>query len=209
MSALVSTVMMATLVVGPFYLSRALGLDAARVGLVMSVGPLVAALAGVSAGRIVDRFGAPRMAIVGLVGMSAGLLALAMTRVAAGVAGYLAAIILLTADYALFQAANNTTVMTDVRPDQRGVISGMVGLSRHLGLITGTSVMGAVFAFASATTDITTAHPSAVAAGMRATFTVAALLILATLTFAAASRARTKRPSLPAMYSGSGESWSV
>ena len=32
MSALVSTVMMATLVVGPFYLSRALGLDAALVG---------------------------------------------------------------------------------------------------------------------------------------------------------------------------------
>ena len=44
MSALVSTVIMATLVVGPFYLSRALGLDAARVGLVLSVGPLVAAL---------------------------------------------------------------------------------------------------------------------------------------------------------------------
>lgn len=39
-SALVSTVMMATLVVGPFYLSRALGLDAALVGTVMSVGPL-------------------------------------------------------------------------------------------------------------------------------------------------------------------------
>ena len=39
MSALVSTVLMATLVVGPFYLSRALGLDAAVVGLVLSVGP--------------------------------------------------------------------------------------------------------------------------------------------------------------------------
>ena len=66
MSALVSTVMMATLVVGPFYLSRALGLDAALVGLVLSVGPLVAALTGVPAGRIVDRFGAQRMTIVGL-----------------------------------------------------------------------------------------------------------------------------------------------
>ena len=55
MSALVSTVMMATLVVGPFYLSRALGLDAALVGLVLSVGPLVAALTGVPAGRIADR----------------------------------------------------------------------------------------------------------------------------------------------------------
>jgi hypothetical protein len=32
MSGLVSTVMMATLVVGPFYLSGALGLDVARVG---------------------------------------------------------------------------------------------------------------------------------------------------------------------------------
>ncbi|RUV42169.1 MFS transporter, partial [Mesorhizobium sp. M5C.F.Ca.IN.020.29.1.1] len=64
-SALVATVMMATLVVGPFYLSRALGLDAALVGVVMSVGPLVAALTGVPAGRIADRFGAGRMTIIG------------------------------------------------------------------------------------------------------------------------------------------------
>src|SRR5690606_18749723 len=57
MSAIVSTVMMATLVVGPFYLSQALGLNAAFVGIVMSVGPLVAALTGVPAGRIADHFG--------------------------------------------------------------------------------------------------------------------------------------------------------
>jgi hypothetical protein len=50
MSLLVTTVMMATLVVGPFYLARALGLDAVGVGLVLSAGPLVAALAGVPAG---------------------------------------------------------------------------------------------------------------------------------------------------------------
>ncbi len=37
MSTLVTTVMMTTLVVGPFYLSRALGLDAALVGIVLSV----------------------------------------------------------------------------------------------------------------------------------------------------------------------------
>jgi len=40
MSTLVSTVMMSTLVVGPFYLSRALGLEAALVGLVLSVARL-------------------------------------------------------------------------------------------------------------------------------------------------------------------------
>ena len=49
LSTLVSTVMMSTLVVGPFYLSRGLGLDTGSVGLVMSVGPLVTALAGLPA----------------------------------------------------------------------------------------------------------------------------------------------------------------
>ena len=58
MSALVSTVMMATLVVGPFYLSRTLGLDAAFIGLVLSIGPFFAALTGVPAGRLADRLGA-------------------------------------------------------------------------------------------------------------------------------------------------------
>ena len=72
MNALVSTVMMATLVVGPFYLSRALGLDAAAVGLVMSIGPVVSALTGVPAGRLVDRFGAPRIVVAGLAAMAAG-----------------------------------------------------------------------------------------------------------------------------------------
>ena len=159
MSALVSTVMMATLVVGPFYLSRALGLEAALVGLVLSAGPLVAALTGVPAGRIVDRFGAQRMTIVGLIGIAAGSFVLSMMPATFGVAGYIAPIVVITAGYALFQAANNTAVMTDIRPDQRGVISGMLNLSRNLGLITGASVMGAVFALASATTDITTARP--------------------------------------------------
>ncbi|WP_332750242.1 MFS transporter, partial [Hydrogenophaga sp.] len=71
MSALVSTVMMATLVVGPFYLSISLGLAAAHVGLVLSVGPFAAALAGVPAGRMADRFGAQRMTIVGLIAIAA------------------------------------------------------------------------------------------------------------------------------------------
>ena len=193
MSALVSTVMMATLVVGPFYLSRALGLDAALVGLVMSVGPLVAALTGVPAGRIADRFGARRMTIVGLIGMAAGSFILSMMPATLGIPGYIAPIVVITAGYALFQAANNTAVMTDVRPDQRGVISGMLNLSRNLGLITGASVMGAVFALASATIDITTARPEAVATGMRITFAVAAILIVVALAIAAWSSQRSEQ----------------
>jgi len=106
-----------------------------------------------------------------------------------GVFGYLAPIVVMTASYALFQAANNTAIMAEVRPDQRGVISGMLSLSRNLGLITGASVMGAVFDFAAATADITTAPPEAVATGMHTTFAVAAGLIVLALAIGLSIRA--------------------
>jgi EmrB/QacA subfamily drug resistance transporter len=90
MSALVSTVIMATLVVGPFYLSRALGLDATLVGLVMSVGPLAAALSGVPSGRSVDSFGSDRMTIVGLIGVATGSFILSIVPAWLGISGYIA-----------------------------------------------------------------------------------------------------------------------
>ena len=194
-SALVSTVLMATLVVGPFYLSGALGLDAVRVGIVMSAGPLVAALTGVPAGRIVDRLGAQRMTIVGLVGIAVGSFTLSVMPATFGIPGYIAPIVVITASYALFQTANNTTVMADIQPEQRGVISGVLNLSRNLGLVTGASVMGAVFALASASIDISMAQPEAVATGMRVTLAVAAVLIVFALGIAIASRAFPARAS--------------
>ena len=172
MSALATTVVMATLVVGPFYLSCALGLDAARVGLVMSCGPVVAALAGVPAGRLVDRFGASRITQAGLAAMAAGSAALPTLSASIGVPGYVGPLAVLTAGFALFQAANNTAVLADAPADQRGVISGLLNLSRNLGLVTGASAMGAVYA----------------AAGMQATFAVAAALVGVALAVALLAR---------------------
>jgi EmrB/QacA subfamily drug resistance transporter len=190
MSALVSTVMMATLVVGPFYLAHGLGLDAARVGLALSVGPIAAAITGVPAGRFSDRFGAHRITIVGLIAIAAGSLGLALVPATRGVPGYLAPIVVITIGYALFQTANNTAVMRDIRPDQRGVTSGLLNLSRNLGLITGASVMGAVFAVAANTADLATADASDVATGLHVTFAVAAVLTLVALGAAIGSHRR-------------------
>ena len=173
MSLLVTTVMMATLVVGPFYLARALGLDAVGVGWVLSVGPLVAALAGVPAGRMADRFGARRMTFAGLIALGLGCFALSALPRTFGIAGYLAPMVIITLGYAVFQTANNTVVMSNVAPDRRGLVSALLNLSRNLGLITGASVLGAVFALASHSVDINTAPPEAVARGMGVTFMVA------------------------------------
>ncbi|MFI6740403.1 MFS transporter [Nonomuraea sp. NPDC050451] len=192
-SALVSTVMMTTLVVGPFHLARALELDPAFVGLAMSAGPAVSALTGVPAGRATDRFGAGTMVVVGLSGIIGGAVVLSLMPTAAGVIGYVVPLVAVTAGYALFQAANNTAVMKDVSPHRRGLVSGMLNLSRNLGLMTGASVMGAVFAFAVGTSDVTTAAAAETARGTRWTFAVAALLVAFGLALVLVLRLRSRR----------------
>jgi MFS family permease len=195
MNALVSTVMMATLVVGPFYLARGLGLGAAAVGLALAAGPLAAALAGLPAGRMADRLGAFPVITMGLASLGVGCAVLAVMPAAFGAAGYVAAMVVATIGYALFQAANTSAVMAQVRPEQRGLVSGLLSLSRNLGLVTGASAMGAVFALGSATGEMATAPPEAVAAGMRMTFAVATFLALSALGIAAGTLLTPRRAS--------------
>jgi MFS family permease len=190
MNVLIAAVMMATLVVGPFYLARGLGLEPALVGLVMSVGPVTAAIGGIPAGRSVDRLGATRVILAGLASMVIGCLALCIRPEAWGVAGYVAPIVLVTAGYAAFQAANTTSVMTGVSPEQRGVVSGMLALSRNLGLVTGASALGAVFSFASHAHQPAVVGAAAAAFGMRTTFGVATAMIVLALVTALWSRSR-------------------
>lgn len=174
-NAAVSTVIMATLVVGPFYLTRALQLDAARAGILLSVGPLVASICGFPAGRLVDRVGTVRASRTGLLIMIAGSIGLSLIDPEAGIVGYLIPIALLTAGYATFQAANNTAIMSIAGPSRRGILSGLLNLSRNIGLLTGASVMGAVF-MAGIGGDIAIAPPAAITAGVRTTFAVAIIL---------------------------------
>jgi MFS family permease len=176
---LTSTVMMATLVVGPFYLSRGLGLDVATVGVVVSVGPIIAAISGFPAGLIVDKFGTRAAIVAGLAQVLAGCIGLALLSRPFGVTGYVAAIAVLTSGYQLFLAANNTAVMLGAGEDQRGVISGMLTLSRNVGLSTGASLMSGIFASLINVTGLS--NPGIVARGMNVTFAFGSTLILLAL----------------------------
>ena len=178
---LVAAVMMATLVVGPFYLGLALGLPEVLVGLVMAVGPAISILGGVPSGRAVDAWGAGWVLGVGLGMLAAGAFLLAVLPQALGVAGYVLAIAVLTPGYQLFQAANNTTVLADVPRDRRGTVAGLLGLSRNLGLILGASAIAAVFALGVGTNDFRHASPTAIESGMRLTFLLAGGLLLVAL----------------------------
>jgi MFS family permease len=178
---LVATVMMATLAVGPFYLNNVLGLDAAAVGAVMSAGPINSALAGLPAGRAVDRFGARPMTVLGLVIAGAGAGLFAALPQSGGVAGYIGAVIVLTTGYALFQAANNVAVLGKAAVERRGALSGLLNMARNLGLISGAVFLGAVYT----------------AAGLRTSFAVAAALIAAALLLTLAAKSPETDSPLP------------
>jgi hypothetical protein len=83
-----------------------------------------------------DRFGARRMTLAGLIALGLGCFTLSALPRTFGIAGYLAPMVIITLGYAVFQTANNT-VMSNVAPDRRGLVSALLNLSRNLGLITG------------------------------------------------------------------------
>jgi hypothetical protein len=103
---------------------------------------------------------------------------MALMPVAVGIPGYVLPLVIITAGYAVFQAANNTAVMSEVTPNQRGVVSGLLNLSRNLGLITGASAMGAIYALGRSLPSDGAPEISAASNGMRLTFWMATMLIL-------------------------------
>lgn len=175
---LVATVMMTTLVVGPFYLSLGLGLKPAQVGLVMTIGPVISIVSGIPSGRIVDLWGSGKVLTIGLALLGSGSILLVVLPAWLGITAYVAPIALLTVGYQLFQAANNTAVLADAPASVRGTISAVLNLSRNLGLIGGASLMGAAFAVGVGTHEIVAANPSAIEEGMRWTFLLASALIV-------------------------------
>ncbi|WEK62232.1 MAG: MFS transporter [Candidatus Microbacterium colombiense] len=181
LNLIVGAVMMSTLIVGPFFLGGALHLSPAAIGAVMAAGPVASIITGVMAGRLVDRFGARRMTTSGLSAMITGSLVLALLPAWWGLPGYIAGTVLLAPGYQLFLAANSTGVLGATPAERRGAASGLLGLSRNLGLLTGASLLGALFAVASGPTTIVAASPDALLTGLRVTFlATAAALVIAT-----------------------------
>ena len=175
---LVAAVMMTTLVIGPFYLSLGLNLDQIQVGLIMGIGPVVAILSGIPSGRLVDRWGSRYIVITGLIFLIIGSSMLAILPKLMGISGYIMPIIILTSGYQLFQAANNTMTLADVPKARQGIVSGLLSLSRNMGLIIGASVMGAIFSFGVGTNQLTQATALAIIDGMQLTFICAGALMV-------------------------------
>ncbi|MCC7479293.1 MFS transporter [bacterium] len=178
-SLLVSAVLMASLVVGPFYLSEGLGLSSAISGLLLAAGPLVVMLSGPLAGAMTERFGPRCTAALGLAGLALAALLFALLPLALGLGGWLLPLTVLTFSYALFQTGNNTAVMAKAGTQLRAAAAAMLNLSRNLGLAAGTAVFTLLYSLASETAAGDAAAASS--HGLHMVFAPAALLLLLAL----------------------------
>ncbi|WP_299348033.1 MFS transporter, partial [uncultured Maritalea sp.] len=179
-NTLVAVIMMTTFVAGPFYLTYVLGFSAGAVGLVMAVGPIISILSGLPSGMMADRFGVKRVAYSGLILVFCGALVFAFLLSVWGLTGYIVALVLLTPGYQLFLSANNMSVMSNVHDSRRGLVSGVLNMSRNGGLIIGASIISILFSLGSGTSSLAQATPAAIEGAFRLVFlTNAAFIVLA------------------------------
>lgn len=160
-------VMMTFTIIPPFYLTDGLGLHASAMGLVMAIGPIMAIMSGVPAGRFVDRIGASRMTILGLFVMTVAALSFVGLPALLPLGGFIISAMILTPGNQMFMAANNTRVMTEAPADMQGSVSGALNLARNLGFTTGTALMAAVY-------DTAISSEAGALCGLQSSFAVAA-----------------------------------
>jgi len=182
MNLLISSVMISTLILAPFVLSRTYGLAIHAVGLAMAAGPLATVLAALVAGRAAGRIDSRIVTLAGLAAFMLGALGLALLRPEVGVGGYLLPIVLVGIGWGLFQTSNNNVMLSGTSSDRRGVVSGWIALARNLGMIGGAALTGRLF---DAVTHGDATSGAVVAAAVRASFGVSTALSILALTLGA------------------------
>ena len=179
-NSLMATAMMATLIIGPFYLSLVLQFPPAKMGLVMSVGPLLAASLGVPAARWVDHFGVKTIRTFALSCSALGFSLFVLLAQQLTLWSYILLMVFVTIGYALFQTANNTALILMLEPKRKGLMTGLLNLSRNIGLINGTVLMSSIFAYSTGRQNLASFSESSTASvihGFSWCFSITALLM--------------------------------
>lgn len=173
----ISAVMVSTLIIGPFYLTHALHLNPRDVGLVMAAGPLTSILSGTMAGYAVDRFGCRRIIKFGFVQALLGTVSFIFLPMQFGSWGFVLSAVQLSLGYQLFLSANSNSFMKNARAEHRGTAAGALNLSRNLGLIAGTYLLGGIFDFFAKEKSPYHVADKTISDGFQDTFLIAALMI--------------------------------
>jgi MFS family permease len=127
-------------VVNPFYLQNVLGLEANIAGLLMMVFPLVMVVGAPLSGYLTDKKGPYLITLIGLILLTTGQIGYLILGEGSPIILFLLIMSLVGAGNAMFQAPNNTIIMSSVPKTEYGVAGSMNALARNFGMVVGISI---------------------------------------------------------------------
>lgn len=171
-------------VISPFYLENARGLAANYAGYALMTFPIVQVIVAPIAGAISDKIGPELLTFIGLVLITLSQIGYMFASLTTPLWFFMFFIGLVGFGNGIFQAPNNSIVMSSVEVKDLGVAGGINALARELGMIIGISLATTVLFSAMSqsagykVTSYLPAHPEIFIDGMRVAFMVSLVICL-------------------------------
>ena len=174
----------------PFYLQAVLGLSPGQVGLIIVPGAIGMIITGPLSGRLSDKFGWRSFTMGGLLVSAAGLLILSTLQPTTPFWIAMAGMIMQSTGIGLFNAPNNSSILSAVEPSKFGVISGFLNLVRNSGNLCSIAIATAIVtatmgslgyepSLAGVTAEGSEGLLSAFTSGLRVAYSIMAVVVLA------------------------------
>ena len=155
----------------PFYLIQGRGMNTAQAGLLLTIQPIIMAIAAPISGALSDRIGSRLPGMVGMGLLGIGLFIL--SRLGPDSSLWLVGLGMATAGMGTgaFISPNTSALMGSAPRSRQGVASGVLGTARNLGMVLGIGLAGAIL-----TTQLAHNTPDALYNGVGQGFLIAAAI---------------------------------
>ncbi|PYG87231.1 EmrB/QacA subfamily drug resistance transporter [Ruminiclostridium sufflavum DSM 19573] len=172
-------------IIQPFYLQDVMSFSPSTTGLIMMIYPLVMSVVAPVSGHLSDKLGSEVLTLIGLSFTSLGLILMSTLTEQSSIMSMALFIAIMSMGNGLFQAPNNSLVMSTVSRDKLGIAGSVNALIRNLGMICGIALSTTVlynrmsYKIGHHVTDFVPGRNDAFIYGMRTVYIIAAVICLA------------------------------
>jgi len=129
----------------PFYLIQGRGLNPAQAGLLLTVQPVMMAIAAPVSGAFSDRIGSRRPGMIGMGVLAVGLLLLSRLDAESGLWLAVLGLVVAGTGTGMFISPNTSALMGAAPRDRQGIASGVLATARNFGMVLGIGLAAAIF----------------------------------------------------------------
>jgi EmrB/QacA subfamily drug resistance transporter len=129
----------------PFYLIQGRGLNPAQAGLLLTVQPVMMAIAAPVSGAFSDRIGSRLPGMIGMGVLSVGLLLLSRLDAESGLWLAVLGLVVAGTGTGMFISPNTSALMGAAPRDRQGIASGVLATARNFGMVLGIGLAAAIF----------------------------------------------------------------